>query len=117
MTERPGTSTGVTDGEGGTRTGLSEDEAARRLARHGPNAVPHPEPPGVLSRVLAQLRDPMIMLLCGALVVAKGLRASVFEQHYCPPRVSFDALVGPESVVEWDERPRAKCACRLTCTG
>ena len=73
MTERPGPGTGVTDDEGRLLTGLSEDEAARRLASHGPNAVPHPEPPSVVGRVLAQLRDPMILLLCGALVVVLAI--------------------------------------------
>ena len=52
-----------------TTPGLTEEEAARRLDELGPNTVPHAPPPGVLKRVLVQLRDPMILLLCGALAV------------------------------------------------
>jgi Ca2+-transporting ATPase len=56
------------------QSGLSTEEAAERLRRHGPNAVPEAPKPRIVRRVLAQLRDPMILLLCGAfvLVVAIG---------------------------------------------
>ena len=46
--------------------GLSQEEAARRLTQYGANLVPQPPPAGIASRVFAQLRDPMILLLCGA---------------------------------------------------
>ena len=46
--------------------GLSEREAAQRLARYGPNRLPQPEPPGLLLRVLGQLKDPMILVLLAA---------------------------------------------------
>ncbi|HEX6920082.1 MAG TPA: cation-transporting P-type ATPase [Actinomycetes bacterium] len=55
-------------------TGLTGAEAARRLAEHGPNVIPEPPPPKTLHRVLAQLRDPMIMLLLGAAVLTVALR-------------------------------------------
>lgn len=54
---------------------------------------------------------PWVAVLCGALVVGQALRATVFEPGYCPSRVSFDVLIGPTSVAEWDEHPRASCAC------
>jgi len=59
------------------RTGLSSEEAARRLVEHGPNELPPEASDGLLARVGQQLRDPMILLLCGALVlvVAVGDRA------------------------------------------
>jgi P-type Ca2+ transporter type 2C len=52
--------------------GLSEDEAARRLAAYGPNTVPRARPPRLHVRVLGQLRDPMILLLlvAGCVTVA-----------------------------------------------
>lgn len=50
--------------------GLSEREASDLRARVGPNVIPEPARPGPLSRVLAQLRDPMIMLLLGAAVLS-----------------------------------------------
>ncbi len=46
--------------------GLTEEEAARRLERHGPNIVPAPARLGVAHRVLRQLSDPMLLLLLGA---------------------------------------------------
>jgi P-type Ca2+ transporter type 2C len=57
--------------------GLSSAEAARRLVEYGPNELPREPAPGVLARIGQQLRDPMIMLLCGALVLvlAVGDRA------------------------------------------
>ncbi len=68
MTRAPSTHAPRTPG------GLSEDEAARRLARHGPNELPVTRPPRLTHRVLHQLRDPMIALLSAAfvLVVAVG---------------------------------------------
>src|SRR6478735_6375947 len=49
--------------------GLTTEEAARLLEVHGANSVPTARPRTLVARVLAQLRDPMILLLCGALVV------------------------------------------------
>jgi Ca2+-transporting ATPase len=54
-------------------TGLSEAEAARLRARVGPNVIPEPARPGWFARVLAQLRDPMIMLLLAAAVLSVTL--------------------------------------------
>ena len=49
--------------------GLSSAEAETRLEELGPNEVPSAPPVRLTSRVLAQLADPMILLLLGALVV------------------------------------------------
>ena len=49
--------------------GLTGAEAAARLAEAGPNALPRPRPVSTTERVLAQLRDPMILLLIAAGVV------------------------------------------------
>lgn len=46
--------------------GLTSVEAALRLAEQGPNRLPTVKPRGVVSRLLAQLRDPMILLLLSA---------------------------------------------------
>ena len=53
--------------------GLSSAEALRRLETHGPNLAPRARPRSLASRVLAQLRDPMILMLLGALVVVVAL--------------------------------------------
>ncbi len=51
---------------GGNRQGLSEREAAQRLEKYGPNELAQPEPPGLLPRILGQLKDPMILVLLAA---------------------------------------------------
>lgn len=54
--------------------GLTTDEAAARLARDGPNALPEAKRVSVLRRVSRQLRDPLNVVLIGAcaLTVATG---------------------------------------------
>ena len=54
-----------------TPQGLSEAQAAERLAQHGPNQLKEAEKPTLLQRFLQQLKDPMlIILLCAAGVSA-----------------------------------------------
>ena len=53
--------------------GLSGAEAAHRLATEGPNVLPSVPPRGILSRVLGQLRDPMLMLLLAAAAVTLAI--------------------------------------------
>ena len=54
------------------RRGLSEREAAQRLARYGPNALARGKRPGWLSRLAGQLKDPMILVLLAAAVLSLG---------------------------------------------
>lgn len=53
----------------GAHRGLTTAEAAARLAADGANVVPAAPRRGVGARLSAQLRDPMILLLCVAFVV------------------------------------------------
>ena len=46
--------------------GLSQGEGARRLAGYGENKLEKAKPPGIFRQVLAQLRDPMILVLLAA---------------------------------------------------
>ncbi len=55
------------------RQGLTNSEAARRLEEHGPNTLPTRPPRSVLSRILGQLRDPMMLLLLAAAVVTTAI--------------------------------------------
>ncbi|MFI8338999.1 cation-transporting P-type ATPase [Streptomyces sp. NPDC085639] len=57
--------------EGPVRTpdGLTDVEADRRLAEHGRNEIPPAPATPWYARVLAQLRDPLIMVLLGAVVL------------------------------------------------
>ncbi len=50
-------------------SGLTSEEARRRLSAHGRNTLPEPPRRSVASRVLLQLRDPMILLLLAAATV------------------------------------------------
>ena len=47
-------------------SGLAAADAANRLAEHGPNSLPEPEPPSLWRRVLVQFENPMQILLLGA---------------------------------------------------
>lgn len=48
------------------RRGLSEEEAARRLERYGPNRLEGKPPRSMVLRLLDQLKDPMILVLLAA---------------------------------------------------
>jgi Ca2+-transporting ATPase len=50
--------------------GLSSQEAAARLASHGPNALPEPEPTPGWKRFVDQFRNLLILILVGAAVLA-----------------------------------------------
>jgi magnesium-transporting ATPase (P-type) len=53
--------------------GLTTDEAARRLAKHGPNRLPPPKRRGPLARLLAQFHNVLIYVLLVAAAVTAGL--------------------------------------------
>lgn len=54
--------------------GLSGDEAQARLEKNGPNAFQEKKPKTKLQMFLSQLRDPMIYILMGAVVISVLLR-------------------------------------------
>ncbi len=56
-----------------TPQGLSHDEAARRLALHGPNRLPPPKKRGPLLRFLAQFHNVLIYVLLAAVAVTAAL--------------------------------------------
>ena len=59
---------------GGDRErGLTEAEAARRLARHGGNVLPAPRRPGRLRRLAVQFHNPLIYVLIAAASVTAAL--------------------------------------------
>src|SRR5512141_1920480 len=51
------------------KRGLAGAEAAARLAREGPNALPEAERHGLLALIASVLREPMFLLLVGAAAV------------------------------------------------
>jgi Ca2+-transporting ATPase len=50
--------------------GLGSDEARRRLERVGRNELPESAPPSALRRLLAQFRDPLVLLLLAATAIS-----------------------------------------------
>ena len=48
------------------KTGLTEEEAARRLDKYGPNTFQEKKPKTKVQMFIAQLRDPMIYILFAA---------------------------------------------------
>jgi P-type Ca2+ transporter type 2C len=54
--------------------GLTSTEVAERLEIHGRNQLPEPKPRTLTSRILAQLRDPLVLVLLAAMAVTVALR-------------------------------------------
>ena len=55
------------------RGGLSDEEAASRLAHVGPNTLPRRKPPGLIEILLRQFRSPLIYLLAIAAAVSLAI--------------------------------------------
>ncbi len=53
-----------------TADGLTSEEAARRAEQYGPNKLKEAEKPTLLQRFLAQLKDPMLIILMAAAAVS-----------------------------------------------
>ena len=62
-----------------SESGLSPDEAGRRLERDGRNKLAEPKRASLIRRFLAQLADPMIIILIVAAVISAV--TSVYEGH------------------------------------
>jgi P-type Ca2+ transporter type 2C len=116
--------------------GLGEGEAASRLAEHGPNQISGEKPPSVWQVALAQLRDPMNVMLAAvtavsfvigevptAIIVAALILLNVVlgSRQELKARASVDALSRSRSPrAAWSVTgtscrwPRAR-SCRATC--
>ena len=66
-------SSGVDGSEGTSVRGLGTAEAKEILRRHGPNELPATTRPHLAARVVGQLQDPMIMVLCAAWAVVLAI--------------------------------------------
>ncbi len=62
---------------GTTADGLTPEEAARRLAEHGPNRLPQRSRHGALRLLRRQVENPLVLLLLGAAAVAIALGKTI----------------------------------------
>ncbi len=61
--------------------GLSRQEAAKRLAEHGPNKLAEAKKPSLLSRFIKQLMDPMIIILLAAALIS-GITSAYAHESF-----------------------------------
>ncbi len=93
--------------------GLSEDEAAKRLARDGRNELPKPQGKSWISQLLGQFANPIVLTLLAAAVIAIADGASRREE---PLLVRFgDAtaillIVAINAVIGFVQEQRAQAA-------
>ena len=65
-----------------TSEGLSSQEAAKRLETYGPNKLKEAQKATWLQRFMAQLKDPMLIILMVAALVSAGTTVLTFVQHH-----------------------------------
>ena len=53
-----------------SKAGLSDEEAAQRLAKHGPNELAEGKKITLFERFVSQLKDPMIIILLAAALIS-----------------------------------------------
>lgn len=118
----------------GRPQGLAEREAARRLEKYGPNQLAQPEPPGLLARILGQLKEPMILVLLGAaalsllasggedwldgviilvIVVVNGIISITQEDHAQQALEELRRMSSPQASVLREGVPRRTAAAAL----
>jgi len=78
---------------GGNEHGLAEDEAARRLERHGPNALPQRAGRSALRRFADQFKDLLIRVLIAAAIVT-ALLAHWIDTAVIMAVVLVNAIIG-----------------------
>jgi calcium-translocating P-type ATPase len=83
--------------------GLTDAEAARRLAEHGPNRLPEVQSRGPLLRFIAQFHNVLIYVLLGAAIVTAGL------QHWVDTGVIL-AVVLANAMIGYIQEGKAEAA-------
>ena len=56
-----------------SKDGLTSEEAAKRLAQNGKNAIPKKKKKGIVAIFFAQMNNPMIYILLAAAVISFGI--------------------------------------------
>ncbi|MCC5971012.1 MAG: HAD-IC family P-type ATPase, partial [Pararhodobacter sp.] len=73
--------------------GLSTDDAAQRLERHGPNKLPEPETRSTLMRFIVQFHNVLIYVLLGAALI-KALMGHWIDTSVILAVVVLNAIIG-----------------------
>lgn len=87
----------VLERQGVDPRGLSEADAAARLQRFGPNAIPEPPQRGFLARVLAQLNNVLIQVLIVAGII------TALMNHWTDAAVVFAVVILNAAIGLWQE--------------
>ncbi len=66
---------------GSTETGLSQVEAEKRLTEHGSNKLKEGKKTSTLQRFMAQLKDPMVIILIAAAIIS-GITAAYSHEGF-----------------------------------
>ncbi|MCD6044724.1 MAG: ATPase, P-type (transporting), superfamily, subfamily, partial [Burkholderiales bacterium] len=90
--------------------GLSAGEAARRLAKDGPNELRAAPPVPAWKRLLAQFRDPLIYLLLGAIAIAFAAWLIEGREGLPVDALVIAAIVLANAVLGYVQEARAESA-------
>ena len=114
--------------------GLTNREAAQRLEKYGPNQLARPKPPSLFTRILGQLKDPMILVLLAAaglslaasggedwldgaiiliIVVVNGVISITQEDHAQQALEELQRMSSPQALVLREGTPRRIAASSL----
>ena len=83
----------VLDSLGSAPGGLTDEDAASRLERYGPNVLPRPHPPGLFEIMLRQFKSPLIYLLGIAAVVSLAI-GEVKDAGFILGVLLINAIIG-----------------------
>ena len=84
--------------------GLSESDAARRLARHGPNELRSAPPESAWARLIRQFVDPLVLLLLAAIAISFAAWAFDGAEGVPVEAIVIVAIVGLNALIgAWQE--------------
>lgn len=89
------------------QSGLTGTEAARRLAKHGPNELRAVAPVPAWRRLLSQFQDPLVYLLLGAIVIAMAAWAIDGQTGWPVDAVVIAMVVLANAVLGFVQETRA----------
>ena len=88
-------------------SGLTSDEAALRLAKHGPNQLCASKAPPLWRHVLAQFQDPLTYLLLGAVLVALSAWAIEGREGWPVDAVVISAVILLNAALSFAQESKA----------